>query len=151
MLRLAAVGSRRAVFYTGVAGACAYVLRPRVFFARDRAAVVAGYVDPSIIERRTHADEVDKELAEQERMEAVEKAYPYLKGHITRDILDELYYIRAMYSDYAKPLPASSRVILRSRVWSLIENNNLPQETVDGLVKLMEAYGVLRTVHWLRG
>jgi hypothetical protein len=88
-----------------------------------------------------HVDKVDKDLARQEEMKAVEKAFPYLKGHITSDnVLSALDWIRTVYK---KPLSASMRILLRNKVQSLIENEQLPQETIDGLVKLMEEYGAL--------
>jgi hypothetical protein len=134
MMRLAAVGGRRALLNVGMTGACAYVLRPKVAFAR-------GSIDRTIQDRMAQVDAVDKERVRQEQLKAVEEAFPYLKGHITSDaLLNELDYIRVFYKT---PLSAERRILLRSKVQRFVKDENLSQETVDGLVRLMEEYGVL--------
>jgi hypothetical protein len=86
-------------------------------------------------------DEVDKELVRQEQLKGVEKAFPYLQGHVTSEaLLEALDFIRKMYT---KPLSADMRICLRRQVRISIEGKHLPQETIDGLVKLMEEYGAL--------
>jgi hypothetical protein len=134
-MRLAAVGSRRALLNVGMTGARAHVLRPKVI------ACARGSFDRAIQDRMAQADAVDKECVRQEQLKAVEEAFPYLKGHITSDaILDVLDYIRVVFTP---PLSAEKRINLRSKVQRFVKDENLSQETVDGLVRLMEEYGVL--------
>jgi hypothetical protein len=140
-MRLSGTVSRRAVLNAGMARVC--VLRPRrVAFAHHRATNGSrGSLNPSIDERMAHEDDADRELLRQERLEAVEKAFPYLQGNVTSDtLLKELEWIRSVYM---KPLSASTRINLRSTVRNLINDEGLPQETIDGLVKLIEEYGAL--------
>ena len=97
----------------------------------------------NIINQIKYLNKIESEVALQEYITNIHKAYPFLKNlNITdEDIIRELEYMHILYG--TKPIKSKdSRVSLRSKILTLI-NKDTNEDTVKGLYMILQFYDLI--------